>query len=925
MIPGDLKAQDSIPRASLTFSWNADGDSGLPPTGPSGGAAFLQHLDTAQSVHSQATGSAPKLKGSASHERGLPSDAPSSPESVPPSVQQPDRPLVKPSRKVATPHRAIIHAKARFVGSSAGSVPTSYGVGATPSEIPGLHSCENTQAQSPRLDSELPHRHFPTKAVHLRTEWELGLPQRPIMDTPRSTESRITRSQEGSSEHHPSSDSLRPANHTFIRPSLAVLPTTSKASVSKPASASPSNPHSKGQAPFALVLDELPPKVSMEAHGGTSTSETWANPATGSSIVVATLNRANRIPQVASAMEALPPNTSYSSSTALDPWDLKHPISSEVRDAAHRAVALSQTLDAPSISEPTVRQSNNTGALRSLVLDPCTNTPANTKSELVPASAEYLEKTDGRLDSESPLALEQVSERQAPFALVLEELPPKVSMEAHGGTSTSETWANPATGSSTVVSALNRANRIPQVTSSMEALPPNTSYSSSTALDPTDLKHPISSEVRDAAHRAAALSQALDAPSISEPTVRHAKNAVLSSLVVDPSVSPLDDSNSELVPALAERLRKTNGRPDSESPSTLLGPSQSESEFSEFPENSGNSRNSWVPVTATESSFQSMQRTESGWQDGGLIPREKNSRPPSSESLANTSTTGDFELSSFTDSSPTVSQSQPQPSEPSFRSAMRSALARNPNAAVSRDTDQMSLESEKGLPTLLEPKQGTEVSMTSDNLAQGGGSDSPSSPGPSSSSGAVDSTVAPFPGAPQGGAIQEGSDGRIATPSKPEESNPSASVLHETLKPSAVRLVQLDSPGSGSLELRIQEVGEKLIIRTQDLAGSLEGQSSQWKELQQRLEASGIVLMPIEAPFSGAAAPVESQSVSADSRHTVCYDAGMGSSGRDRSDPRSSSGRARAFGESAHRDSSESPDESMKTAEALPVSRQWWA
>ena len=167
-------------------------------------------------------------------------------------------------------------------------------------------------------------------------------------------------------------------------------------------------------------------------------------------------------------------------------------------------------------------------------------------------------------------------------------------------------------------------------------------------------------------------------------------------------------------------------------------------------------------------------------------------------------------------------------------------------------------------------------------------------------------------------------DGRIATPSKPEESNPSASVLHETLKPSAVRLVQLDSPGSGSLELRIQEVDEKLIIRTQDLAGSFEGQSSQWKELQQRLEASGIVLMPIEAPFRGAAAPVESQIVSADSRHTVCYETGMGSSGRDRSGPRSSSGRARAFGESAHRDSSESPDESMKTAEALPVSRQWY-
>lgn len=118
-------------------------------------------------------------------------------------------------------------------------------------------------------------------------------------------------------------------------------------------------------------------------------------------------------------------------------------------------------------------------------------------------------------------------------------------------------------------------------------------------------------------------------------------------------------------------------------------------------------------------------------------------------------------------------------------------------------------------------------------------------------------------------------------------------------------------------------MGEKLIIRTQDLVGSIDGQSTQWKELQQRLETSGIVLLPVEAALAATAAPIESRSD--DLRHTVCYDGTMVSTGRDSSDPRSSSGRARSSGEPSHLASPELPDETTESAEVTPASRQWWA
>ena len=825
MISGNLKAQDSIPRASLPFSWNADGDSGSQSAGPTGGAAFLQHLDTAQSVHSQATGGAPKSKDPTSHDRELPSDAPSNEISLPPSVQQSARPLVKPSRKVAAPPRAMIHAKARFVGPSAGSAPASHGLGVTPSAIAARLSCDNPPAHSPRLNAELPNRPLSTSAVDTRTEWPHGFPQRPLMDSLRSTESKIVWSHEQSSEHHPSSGSLRPANDTLNRPSPGVASPVLKESGSRPAWASPSNPLSGGHPPVASVLDEVAPKLSMEAHRGASASETLANPSIDGTTIVAALNPANRASRVAGAIESLQSNTSSRSSISLVPSDLKQPISSEVRDAARRAVAQSQILEFPSISEPPVRHTNN-DALRSLVLDLSTSAGSNSISEFGPALAERLGKTDGRPSSEPQVALGQVSVSPRPVTASL----------------TSETVVQAA-------SEFSRRAHVP-------------------GGNPDPGLDPFRGKI-----------------STTHPTPLHA----------------------------------------SESPATWVSDLPSELVPSDVPEDFADSGKSSVSVATPESGFQSVKHIESRLQDGEFIPREKNSIPPGSESLASTSTTDDIELSSTIDSSLTVAQSQPLPSGPSSRSAMRSPLARNPNAGEFNDTAEVSLDSEKSFPTLLDLKQGTEASKTSESLARDGGSDSPSPRDPDSSPGVVVPTAVPFPGGPQSGPIQERLDGRIANQSKPEESNLSPSVLQETQKPGAVRLVQLDSPGSGSLELRIQEVGEKLIIRTQDLVGSLEGQSAQWKELQQRLESNGIVLMPIEHSISGIATPIESQNVSTDSRHTVCYDGGMGSSGRDGSDPRSSSGRARALHQSAHPDSSESSDESIKSGEALPASRQWWA
>ncbi|MCX6871769.1 MAG: hypothetical protein NTY84_14300 [Verrucomicrobia bacterium] len=328
---------------------------------------------------------------------------------------------------------------------------------------------------------------------------------------------------------------------------------------------------------------------------------------------------------------------------------------------------------------------------------------------------------------------------------------------------------------------------------------------------------------------------------------------------------------------------------------------------------------------ATTTSTPSIISIESGSQNGAFIQRETRSVNPSSELIEKAPTIEAVGLNAAIQSNLAESSSQPKPSVSPLRPANRSPHARGTETDASTVSARTSLEADTALPTLLNSDNGTNDSMQSDTLARDTGSDSSSPSDQGHSHAAATPFTAPFPGVSQAPSLHAHSESGASNTPKTAETATTASLLHDSHKSSDVRLVHLDSPGAGGLELRIQEVGEKLIIRTQDLVGSIDGQSTQWKELQQRLETSGIVLMPIEASLGATAAPIESRSSSEESRHTICYDGTMGSTGRDSSDPRSSSGRARSSGEPSHLASPELPDETTESAEVPPASRQWWA
>ena len=326
---------------------------------------------------------------------------------------------------------------------------------------------------------------------------------------------------------------------------------------------------------------------------------------------------------------------------------------------------------------------------------------------------------------------------------------------------------------------------------------------------------------------------------------------------------------------------------------------------------------------ATTTPTPSISPVESGSQNGAFIQRETRSVNPSSELIETAPTIEAVGLNAAIQSNLAESPSQPKPAVSPLRPANRSPHARGTETDASTVSARTSLEADTGLPTLLNSDNGTNDSMQSDTLARDTGSDSSSPADQGHSQAATPPFTATFPGASQAPSLHAHSESGASNTPKTAETATTASLLHDSHKSGDVRLVHLDSPGAGGLELRIQEVGEKLIIRTQDLVGSIDEQSTQWKELQQRLETSGIVLLPIEASFAATAAPIESRSD--DLRHTVCYDGNMVSTGRDSSDPRSSSGRARSSGEPSHLASPELPDETTESAEVTPASRQWWA
>lgn len=157
-----------------------------------------------------------------------------------------------------------------------------------------------------------------------------------------------------------------------------------------------------------------------------------------------------------------------------------------------------------------------------------------------------------------------------------------------------------------------------------------------------------------------------------------------------------------------------------------------------------------------------------------------------------------------------------------------------------------------------------------------------------------------------------------------------ASPVHQPVVRSGVpaghiHRVDLDASGARGVELRIEEVGERLIVRTLDPMGTMEARGSQWTEMQQRLEASGIVLMPIETPSNASNSPVDDRLLSQSSRHDDCYDASMNLSGRDGSSPRSSSGNGRTAFSPSHDAAWKGNPEDGGGSLSNPEPRGWWA
>ena len=523
------------------------------------------------------------------------------------------------------------------------------------------------------------------------------------------------------------------------------------------------------------------------------------------------------------------------------------------------------------------------------------------------------------------------------------ESPAAVSTNSGGGESTSTPRTIAAIGArvGAVQNLVNGSLRAAGTAETVQSLPTSRS---ATASQPSMGNDPIASEVREAARRAVAESQILGTSQVAVASVRPANNNdAFRSLILDPGIETLPSLTTDLAPPFGERLSDKALRPNSGTPSaSSLSPFlPSPSTPSRISESNGAEPSANTPLEtvqnevpnptrvqrnlATTTSTPSIISIESGSQNGAFIQREARSVNPSSELIEKAPTIEAVGLNAAIQSNLAESPSQPKPAVSPLRPANRSPHARGTETDASTVSARTSLEADTGLPTLLNSDNGTNDSMQSDTLARDTGSDSSSPSDQGHSQAAATPFTAPFPGVSQAPSLHAHSESGASNTPKTAETATTASLLHDSHKSGDVRLVHLDSPGAGGLELRIQEVGEKLIIRTQDLVGSIDGQSAQWKELQQRLETSGIVLMPIEASLGATAAPIESRSSSEESRHTICYDSPMGSTGRDSSDPRSSSGRARSFGEPSHLASPEPPDETTESAEVTPASRQWWA
>ena len=838
MISKDLKALDSSPRASLPFSWNSDGDSGIASGGPTGATAFQTHLNSAQSAQSLETGSSPIAVDPQKAETAESVDSPSRGSLSIPSNHPSTRPSIKPIRKPSLNLRAMVDAKVRFIGPSADSISTPSGSSLVPSAQAGPSSWGEPLRQAERLESDTRRPASLNSGFSPRNDIPQGLPDRPLMDLRHLPDAEVVilRDKRGGSQDVPSSKQL--SGDVFSAPSNAGLTYASRRVTQRPNPASSSESNFEIQPEFASGLEELPALVSTNSGGGESPSKPQTIAAMSGRVAAVQIpaNGSLRAAVTTETFQSLPTSRS---ATASEPSLGSDLISSEVRDAARRAVAQSQLLGTSPVAGASVRPANNNDAFRSLILDPGTGALASLTTDLSPALGGLLSDNASKQNPSSPLATGLSS-----------VLPTPSTMARTSETNGAEPSANtrPETGRNGV-------------------------------SDPTRVQRNL----------------ATTAPT---PSIIPVESGSQNGAFIQPETRSVNRSSELIETAPANNPSETAGN-------RVSDPTRVQRNL------------------ATTAPTPSIIPVESGSQNGAFIQRETRSVNPSSELIETASTIEAVGLNAAIQSNLAESPSQPKPAVSPLRPANRSPHARGTETDASTVSAQTSLEADTGFPTLLNSDNGTNDSMQSDTLARDTGSDSSSPADQGHSQAATPPFTATFPGASQAPSLHAHSESGASNTPKTAETATTASLLHDSHKSGDVRLVHLDSPGAGGLELRIQEVGEKLIIRTQDLVGSIDGQSAQWKELQQRLETSGIVLLPIEASFAATAAPIESRSD--DLRHTVCYDGNMVSTGRDSSDPRSSSGRARSFGEPSHLASPELPDETTESAEALPASRQWWA
>ena len=902
MISSDLKTANLSPRASLPFSWNSDGDSGIATGRPTGATAFQAHLKSAQSAQSSETGSSPVADAPQKAETAGSADPSSRVSFQNPSSDPQVRPSIKPTRKASLNLRAMVDAKVRFIGPSTASISTPSVSSSVPSAQAGPSSWGEPFGPAERSESELRRPPALTSGDSPRNDVLQGMPERPLMDSQRLPDAEVVilPNRSGDPQEVPTAKQI--SSDVFSTPSDGGRTYASRMVAKSPDYASSTDSNSEIKPEFASALEELPAMVSTNSGGGESTS----NPQTIAAMsgrVAAVQIPANGSLRAAVTTETFQSLPTSRSATASDPSMGIDLISSEVRDAARRAVAQSQLLGTSPVAGVSVRPANNNDAFRSLILDPGTGALPSLTTDLAPSLGGRLSDNDSKQNPSSPLATGLSS-----------VLPTPSTMARTSETNGAEPSAN--TRLETVqngVSDPTRAQRNLATTAPTPSILPVESGSQNGEI--------IQREARSA-NPSSQLIENTSANNPSETVANRASDPTgvqrnVATTAPTPSILPVESGSKN--GALFQREARS-ANPSSQLIENASANIPSETVGSRVSDPTGVQRN-----VATTAPNPSILPVESGSKNGEVIQREARSANPNPGLSENPSTVEATDSSAASQSSLAESQSPPKPSGPSLRPANRSPHARGIDSVASTVAARTSVEADKSSPTPLVLANDTEDRMRLDSLGRDAGSGSSSNPGPEHSQTPGTPAAGLFPGASQSPSFQEPLVDGASNLSKTADAGTSASLLHESHKPSAVRLVHLDSPGAGGLELRIQEVGEKLIIRTQDLVGSIDGQSTQWKELQQRLETSGIVLMPIEASLGATAAPIEARSSSEELRHTVCYDGSMGSTGRDSSDPRSSSGQARSSGEPSHLVAPELPDETTESAEVLPASRQWWA